>query len=228
MSNLIVGTVELADNSKDVTISLDGEKGNITLGGDGHDGDILMKNSANATTVGINGQTGALHLGGTGQDGDLLLRASNNQNTIRLDGGSGQAVLGGGGQDGDLIVKDSSGATTVYIDGQTGAIKIHDWQISVPDYVFEPSYDLRRPDALRQFINANGHLPDVPSADDVARDGLDLSSFCMILLKKIEELTLYGLEQSKAIDLLRERVENRDVPPTAPMDVALEKKDDHH
>lgn len=212
MSNLIVGTVDLADNSKDVSISLDGENGNLTLGGGGHDGDILMKNSSNVITVGINGQTGALHLGGTGQDGDLLLRAANNQNTIRLDGGSGQAVLGGGGQDGDLIIKNSAGATTVSIDGQSGSIKIRDWKISVPDYVFAPSYDLRPPDLLRQFIDTNGHLPDVPSADDVARDGLDLSSFCMALLQKIEELTLYSLEQSKSIDELRQCVEKMDYP----------------
>lgn len=207
MSNLIVGTVKLADNSKDVTISIDGENGNITLGGGGHDGDILMKNSSGVTTVGINGQTGAMHLGGTGQDGDLLLRSTNNQNTIRLDGRNGQAVLGGGGQDGDLVVKNSAGATTVYIDGQTGSIKIRDWKISVPDFVFEPNYELRQPDALRQFIDTNGHLPDVPSADEVARDGLDLSRFCMTLLKKIEELTLYSLELSKAVDQLKERVE---------------------
>jgi hypothetical protein len=212
MSNLIVGTVELADNSKDVTISLKGENGNLTLGGGGHDGDILMKNSSNVITVGINGQAGALHLGGTGQDGDLLLRAANNQNTIRLDGGSGQALLGGGGQDGDLIIKNSAGATTVSIDGQSGSIKIRDWKISVPDYVFEANYDLRPPDSLRQFIDANGHLPDVPSADDVAREGLDLSRFCMTLLQKIEELTLYSLEQSKAIDHLRERVGKIDNP----------------
>ncbi len=208
MSNLIIGTVELADNSQDVTISLDGEKGNITLGGGGHDGDILMKNSADKTTVGINAQTGAIHLGGTGQDGDLLLRAANNKNTIRLDGATGQAVLGGNGRDGDLIVKNSSGTTTVYIDGQSGSIRIRDWKITVPDYVFESDYDLRTPASLQEFISANGHLPDVPSANDVAREGLDLNHFCMTLLQKIEELTLYSLEQNKAIDKLKKRVDD--------------------
>ena len=208
MSNLIVGTVELSDNGKKVTISLDGENGNIYLGGGGHDGDILMKNSADKTTIGINAQTGAIHLGGTGQDGDLLLRAANNKNTIRLDGATGQAVLGGGGQDGDLIVKNSSGSTTVYIDGQSGSIKIRDWKIAVPDYVFESDYDLRTPDALQDFINSNGHLPDVPSTDDVAREGLDLNRFCMTLLQKIEELTLYSLKQNKAIDALEKRVDD--------------------
>ncbi|MCP4699517.1 MAG: hypothetical protein GY862_22115 [Gammaproteobacteria bacterium] len=208
MYNVIIGTVELADNSKDVTISLDGENGNITLGGGGHDGDILMKNSADKTTVGINAQAGAIHLGGTGQDGDLLLRAANNEKTIQLDGATGQAVLGGGGQDGDLIVKNSSGSTTVYIDGQSGSIKIRDWKISVPDYVFDSNYKLRTPDSLRKFINANGHLPEVPSADEVARDGLDLNCFCMTLLRKIEELTLYSLDQDMVIEKLKRRVDD--------------------
>ncbi len=208
MSNLIIGTLELADNGKSVTIWLDGTNGNVTLGGGGHDGDILMKNSEDKITVGINAQTGAIHLGCNGQDGDLLLRAANNQNTIRLDGARGQAVLGGGGLDGDLVVKNSSGATTVHIDGQSGSIRIRDWTITVPDYVFKSDYDLRSPASLQEYISANGHLPDVPSAKEISRDGLDLNRFCMILLQKIEELTLYSLEQNKAIEELNKYVDD--------------------
>lgn len=207
MSNLIVGTVKLADTSKNGTISLDGENANITLGGGGHDGDIIMKNKADAVTVGINGQTGALHLGGTGQDGDLLLRASNNKNTIRMDGATGQATLGGGGRDGELAITNSAGVTTLFLDGQTGSIKIRDWQISVPDYVLNSDYNLIEASELRHFIHDNGHLPDVPSASQVEKDGLNLTSFCMTLLQKIEELTLYCLRQDSELDRLKKRVD---------------------
>jgi len=80
MANVYIGKFSLGDQSKVETIALDGNNANITLGGNGHDGDILMKNSAGSTTVGINGQTGSINLGGTGQDGDLLLR--NSANTV--------------------------------------------------------------------------------------------------------------------------------------------------
>jgi len=207
MANKIIGTVELADNAKNVTIALNGENGNMTLGGGGHDGDIVMKNRANAITVGINGQTGAVHLGGTGQDGDLLLRASNNQNTIRLDGASGQAILGGGGVGGDVTLKNSSGTTTIYLDGQTGTIRIRDWQISVPDYVFKSDYDLMEPAELCRFIDEHGHLPDVPSANHVAKEGINLTSFCMTLLRKVEELTLHCIRQNAELGELKKHIE---------------------
>ncbi|WP_136444115.1 hypothetical protein [Pacificoceanicola onchidii] len=88
--------------------------------------------------------------------------------------------------DGDLTVPGNfiSGATT----------------LNVPDYVFEPDYDLRPLSEVSAFIAENQHLPEVPSAADVARDGLDITQMQMAQLKKIEELTLYILEQQAVID----------------------------
>ena len=55
-------------------------------------------------------------------------------------------------------------------------------------------------------IKANKHLPDVPSADEVVKDGLDVGSMDSKLLQKIEELTLYVIQQQKKIDKLEETV----------------------
>ncbi|MEM9700787.1 MAG: hypothetical protein AAF943_18620, partial [Pseudomonadota bacterium] len=68
-------------------------------------------------------------------------------------------------------------------------------QLTVPDYVFADDYALRPLSEVQNFIDANSHLPDVPSAADIAADGLDITEMQMTLLKKIEELTLYTLEQ---------------------------------
>ncbi|WP_218917231.1 hypothetical protein [Niabella ginsenosidivorans] len=66
-----------------------------------------------------------------------------------------------------------------------------------PDYVFTPSYQLMPLDKVEAFIEEHGHLPDVPSAKEVAEKGVEVGANQAILLKKIEELTLYILEQDK-------------------------------
>ena len=75
------------------------------------------------------------------------------------------------------------------------------------DYVFEPGY---KPMALKEieaFAKANGHLPEVPSAAEVKKDGIDLAKMNAILLKKIEELTLHAVEQEKKMEALQAEVQ---------------------
>ncbi len=69
----------------------------------------------------------------------------------------------------------------------------------VPDYVFEPDYELMPLAELDDYVRAFKHLPGVPTADDVAREGLDVTRMQMKLLEKLEELTLYTLEQERRL-----------------------------
>jgi len=64
-----------------------------------------------------------------------------------------------------------------------------------PDYVFKKEYHLPSLDSVAAYIQRHQHLPEMPSADSVAKDGLDLGSNQAALLKKIEELTLYLIQQ---------------------------------
>jgi hypothetical protein len=68
-----------------------------------------------------------------------------------------------------------------------------------PDYVFHATYRLRPLSEVEQFIKQYQHLPGVPSAADVEKNGLNLGDNQASLLKKIEELTLYLIEQNKEI-----------------------------
>jgi len=68
-----------------------------------------------------------------------------------------------------------------------------------PDYVFYRSYRLRPLSEVEQYIQQYRHLPDVPSATEVEKNGLNLGDNQATLLKKIEELTLYLIEQNKEI-----------------------------
>jgi hypothetical protein len=68
------------------------------------------------------------------------------------------------------------------------------------DYVFHPNYRLLPLAQVEKFIRENQHLPDIPSADSVQHNGLDLGSNQAALLKKIEELTLYLIQQDKRLE----------------------------
>ncbi|HEY8894036.1 MAG TPA: hypothetical protein VIM79_04455, partial [Niastella sp.] len=68
-----------------------------------------------------------------------------------------------------------------------------------PDYVFSKQYKLPSLAEVESFINQNSHLPGVPSAAEVEKQGIDVGNNQAALLKKIEELTLYIIEQDKTI-----------------------------
>lgn len=78
--------------------------------------------------------------------------------------------------------------------------------LNVPDYVFAPEYELMPLSEVQSFIEANSHLPEVPSAADVKSGGLDITQMQLTLLKKVEELTLYTLAQEEKIALLETRL----------------------
>lgn len=73
------------------------------------------------------------------------------------------------------------------------------------DYVFEKDYELKSLKEVEEFINSNKHLPEVPSAKEVEKSGVDMVEMDATLLKKIEELTLYIIEQDKRIEQLEKK-----------------------
>lgn len=76
-----------------------------------------------------------------------------------------------------------------------------------PDYVFETSYKLPTIREVEQFIKQHKHLPGVPSAKEVEAHGLDVGENQAVLLKKIEELTLYLIQQQKELERSQELLE---------------------
>ncbi|MEM9325482.1 MAG: LamG domain-containing protein [Bacteroidota bacterium] len=70
---------------------------------------------------------------------------------------------------------------------------------AVPDYVFGDAYQLSTLQEVKAYIEKEHHLPNVPSAEEVARDGLPLAAMNLKLLEKIEELTLYLIQQDKVL-----------------------------
>lgn len=69
---------------------------------------------------------------------------------------------------------------------------------SFPDYVFEDEYRLMSLPDVERYIQANGHLPNVPSAREVAENGMNMTDVQKILMEKVEELTLHAIDQHHA------------------------------
>lgn len=84
---------------------------------------------------------------------------------------------------------------------QMSVLDIESW----PDFVFNNDYKLMNLYELEQYINKNQHLPEVPSAEEVSANGIDLGKMNAILLQKLEELTLHVIELQKQIDELKAR-----------------------
>jgi hypothetical protein len=78
---------------------------------------------------------------------------------------------------------------------------------SWPDYVFAKDYKLLPLDELEQSINKNKHLPNIPSAAEVEKDGISLGDMNKRLMEKVEELTLYIIDLNKKNNALAEKIE---------------------
>lgn len=131
--------------------------------------------------------------------GNLEIRDEESRVNLSLDGTNGNISVGGEGQDGTVSIKNSEGQTTIQLDGSTGEITIKDWKLSVPDYVFGKDYKLKELDALRDYIDKNRHLPGVPPAKEITGNGINIGGLNMMLLEKIEELSLYILQQDNTL-----------------------------
>ena len=74
-----------------------------------------------------------------------------------------------------------------------------------PDYVFGEDFKLLPLQELEAYVKKNNHLPDVPSAEVVEKEGIDVAEMNKILLQKIEELTLHLIDLQKQVNYLKEQ-----------------------
>ena len=102
-----------------------------------------------------------------------------------------------------IKIKDLNGDEGIMLDARDGTIKVKGKVMIVPDFVFEKNYNYIKIEALNHFIQKNKHLPDIPSAQEIKENGLNITDFSMKLLQKIEELTLYVIDLQKQINELK-------------------------
>lgn len=105
------------------------------------------------------------------------------------------------------VYNDANPTTLVVGNPSTGTGEVFTDCSAFPDYVFAPEYTLRSLEETEKYVKENHHLPKVPSAGEIAKDCMSLSGMNEILLKKIEEITLYLIEMKKENETLKKRLE---------------------
>jgi hypothetical protein len=119
---------------------------------------------------------------------------------------SGGKVLIPGGNVG---IGTSSPDAKLTVKGKIHAEEVRvDLNVPGPDYVFEKEYNLLSLTDLEEYINLYKHLPEVPSAKEMEEHGLNLKEMNLLLLKKVEELTLHLIEANKSIMQLQQEVKD--------------------
>ncbi len=116
-----------------------------------------------------------------------------------------------------LLVKRNSGDVAIGSDFATGYKLSVDGKIICeelrvdlstgwPDYVFGKDYKLLSLKELDSFIEINGHLPNIPAAEEIQESGLEVGEMQRLMMEKIEELSLYVIQQQKEIDELKKQI----------------------
>ena len=107
------------------------------------------------------------------------------------------------------VVGTSRFTGNMMVDGkiESTRVKVTQTPGNWPDYVFKPDYKLSPLSEVAAYIKANGHLPNVPSAQEVEENGQDLGQVQTKLLEKVEELMLYTIDQQKQIEALKKEIE---------------------
>jgi len=93
------------------------------------------------------------------------------------------------------------------VNGQVHATSIVVTSTVPADYVFNADYYLRPLADVKTYVDKNHHLPEVPAAADFKKDGQNLGEMNMLLLRKVEELTLYMIEKDKQVKALQQQNE---------------------
>lgn len=189
-----------------------GNNERMRIGGDGYVG------------IGTTTPTGQLTIQGVGNNNVLQLKnkygelmvATNTvggipyQDIYKADGTNIGIHLSADGDtyfnNGNVGIGTASPTEKLSINGKIRAREIKVETTGWADYVFEPSYQLPDLNETEQFIKEHKHLPEIPSAKEVAENGVNLGEMNSKLLKKIEELTLYLIEKDKQVTDLQERV----------------------
>lgn len=103
-------------------------------------------------------------------------------------------------------LRDHAKSHKLYVNGTIRAKEILVEANPWPDYVFADGYKLKSLDEVESYIQENKHLPNIPSQKKVETQGLELGEMQTLQMEKIEELTLYLIEQNKLLKAQNDKI----------------------
>jgi hypothetical protein len=126
-----------------------------------------------------------------------------NVNAFVVTNGTAFPVIISGNGHMSLGTSDVSSDFRLDVGGKIRACEVRVMNPGWCDYVFDPEYSLMPLSELKKFLSVNRHLPEIPAEADVEANGFDLAHMNALLLKKVEELTLYVIDLNEQLEILR-------------------------
>lgn len=179
-----------------------GGKGDVDLS----EGDFRIGTSTNRLKLGVYT---------TGTFAGLARIYAAGTNPMLVFGNNGMDILGINPVNNGTVVIGNGTGVTQYANGYKlnvhGKIVCTELMVksvtSWPDFVFDKSYELMPLSELRSFIQTNKHLPGIPAASEVESSGLQVGEMQKKMMQKIEELTLYILQQQEQLQKQQKQIE---------------------
>jgi len=164
---------------------------------------VIKSSGGNVSGLSIGSSVGMANLWGGASSG-FVFDVTNGT----LNGSIGADLYFRSGGSNTMVIK-SNGNVAIY--GKLEAKEIKVQLAPTADFVFNEDYELKEIHEVELFIKDNKHLPDFPSGKEVKENGINLGEMDAKLLQKIEELTLYIIEQNKEIDKLKETLKKNGI-----------------
>lgn len=171
---------------------------------------VVLENHSGNVGIGINNPQSKLDVAGSiSSSGDLISSGNNGWIFHTPDDGRTELIIAPKNTQGDwdwskqfLIANNGNAA----FQGKVEAKEVKVTQSPTADFVFEDNYPLLKLEDVEKYIKEKKHLPEIASAREMKENGVNVGEFQIQLLQKIEELTIYSIEQNKKIQELEKVV----------------------
>lgn len=170
----------------------------------GAGGRTLTPSADNSLTINFaHDFSGGVHIGGWGDDNDLAIFNIKEKFPIRL---NGKLKIKSAYVEGKIGIGVENPISALEVNGTIRSKEVKIEATEWSDFVFNKDYELLSLQAVEEYINDKGHLPNIPSEKEIIENGVNVVEMQAKLLQKIEELTLYVIDLKKENESVKQKL----------------------